>query len=514
MSKSMDIDYAILKTLQVHPDFKQEINGILNANCEKVNIKNFTSQYGARDRIKDYTPDDYIAYVAEKLIDIYVTGITLYQRIQDENRDATFNRLFGEYYWPAKEIIDEFNKESINIIIYFKSYPAKLLEACSLVTKSRFIDRRLIQGQDLITYIDTSSYNNYKIGNTTTSYLKGKLPADINEAKLDAELFKFNTTTQQLKEQIYDNKDQQRGVSNIQVRKRTVNKCLEAIIYGSQLMDANNEYSLNGLYATMNKGRRPNQEDAVLIMEHPKNPNFKIMAVSDGMGGLLNGEYASSETVRRISQWFESIPEESYYYPQDLQKEFNKKIREISKQIYFEKNATEDDEEKLVSGATIVAAIITEKDTIVSSVGDSRAYTLTGKNLQLLTCDESQVWFKYQADNRRPTPQELDDDRFLTYNNVITKNIGSEELATIQTYRIPNSSYDRLLLFSDGVTDLLTQERLAVLSSGHDLSTITKYIVEEAITCDAIRKQGEDEYHRASIAHGKDNATAAMYARR
>ena len=513
MSKSMDIDYAILKTLQVHPDFKQEINEILNANCEKVNIKNFTSQYGARDRIKDYTPDDYIAYVAEKLIDIYVTGITLYQYLQGETKDQDFNRLFGEYYWPAKSIIDEFNRESINIIIYFKSYPAKLLEACSLVTKSRFIDPKLIRGQNLITLIDTSSYNNYKIGETTTSALKGKIPGDVKSAKLEAPPFRYQTT-QELKQQIPNHVEQQNGVSNIQVRKRTVNKCLEAIIYGSQLMDANNEYSLNGLYATMNKGRRPNQEDAVLIMEHPKNPNFKIMAVSDGMGGLLNGEYASSETIRRISQWFESIPEESYYYPQELQKEFNKKIREISKQIYFEKNATEDDEEKLVSGATLVAAIITEKDTIVSSVGDSRAYTLTGKNLQLLTCDESQVWFKYQANNRRPTPQELDDDRFLTYNNVITRNIGSEELATIQTYMLPNSSYDRLLLFSDGVTDLLTQERLAVLSSGHDLSTITKYIVEEAITCDAIRKNGGDEYHRASIAHGKDNATAAMYARR
>ena len=60
----------------------------------------------------------------------------------------------------------------------------------------------------------------------------------------------------------------------------------------------------------------------------------------------------------------------------------------------------------------------------------TRAYTLTGKNLQLLTCDESQVWFKYQANNRRPTPQELDDDRFLISNNIITRYIGDSEIVT------------------------------------------------------------------------------------
>ncbi len=487
MSKSRAIDYAILKTLQVHPEFISDINQIIYTNCGNVFLRNFTSQYGARSGLEGCTSDDFIVFVVENLLNLYSTGIVYYQELPINNRDQVFAQTYGEYYWTAKRIIDLFADGKQNIVLFFKTNPDILLEACSLVTKARYTYEGVNNffGTNLRTYLDLTSYSNQVINNTTTDILKQKVEQD---------------------------KLRQSGVEHINVRMSTVNKCVTDILNGAQLAKANNDYTLDGtLYATQRVGRRSNQEDAVLIMVHPSNPDFKLMVVSDGMGGVENGEYASSETVKRISKWFSELDPSYSAFPDELHRLFNQEIAKISREIYHEKN---EGMENIVSGATFVGAIITEQKTLISSVGDSRAYTLTGKRLELLTNDESFAWFKYRAARRKPTPQELDEDRFLINNNIITRNIGDSDIEPIQSISIPTDSYDRLLLFSDGVTDLLSQERLAILSRGHDLSTITKYIVEEALSQNAVRVNGSDEFHRAIVGAGKDNATAAMFARR
>ncbi|MBR6133710.1 MAG: serine/threonine-protein phosphatase [Bacilli bacterium] len=512
MSKSRTIDYAILKTLQVHPDFLSDINQIVYSNCSKVEFKNFTSQFGARKGLEGCTSDDFIVYVAENLINLYSTGIEYYNELPQENRDQLFYQTFGEYYWRAKEIIEQFSGENQNIILFFKTNPSVLLEACSLVTRARYMqeNNKIFFGNNLRTYLDLTSYSNQLIKETTTDKLKQKAYTD--RMLLEGQPNSIQQYAASLVDKVGVDAARQQGVQQVNVRMSTVNKCVNDIVNGSQLVQADNDYTLDGtLYATQRMGKRSNQEDAVLIMVHPANPDFKLMVVSDGMGGIENGEYASSETVKRISQWFSSLDPVYYNFPNELHKLFNAEIARISREIYQEKNRGL---ENLVSGATFVGAIITGEQTLISSVGDSRAYALMGNRLELLTSDESFAWMKYKVTGRRPTPQEIDDDRFLFNNNVITHNIGDYDIEPIQSIIITNNAYDRLLLFSDGVTDLLTQERLAVLSRGHDLSTITRYIVEEALSQNAVRANGPDEYHREIVRAGKDNATAAMYARR
>ena len=518
MSKSRAIDYAILKTLQVHPDFLSDINQIVYSNCSKVEFTNFTSQFGARKGLEGCTSDDFIVYIAENLINLYSTGIEYYRELPQENRDQIFSQTYGEYYWHSKDIIDLFLNG--NIILFFKTNPDKLLEACSLVTRARYMQENvnIFFGTNLRTYLDLTSYANQSISNTTTADLKQKVEQDKKrlEGTYTSPDLTNGTNIQRfaggLNARLAEDVARQQGVRQVNVRMSTINKCVRDIVNGSQLVQADNDYTLDGtLYATQRMGKRSNQEDAVLIMVHPANPDFKLMVVSDGMGGIENGEYASSETVKRISQWFSSLDPVYYNFPNELHKLFNAEIARISREIYQEKNHGL---ETLVSGATFVGAIITGEQTLISSVGDSRAYALMGKRLELLTSDESFAWMKYKATGRRPTPQEIDDDRFLFNNNVITHNIGDYDIEPIQSIIITNNAYDRLLLFSDGVTDLLTQERLAVLSRGHDLSTITRYIVEEALSQNAVRANGPDEYHREVVRAGKDNATAAMYARR
>ena len=484
MKMTNNIDYAITKTFQVHPDFIDEL--MINSQCTSINLLNFTSQYGARASVKNAQPDDFIAFVAEKLISFYSLGLHYYNNLSN-NKDEIFDRTYGYYYFPAKRIIDNISNPNINIIIYLKTHPQELLEACSLITKARYSigDTYRLGGFGLRTYLDMASYYDYQINQTTTLKLKDKIYTDLSL---------------------------QNGVQNINVRRRTINRCLQDIHNGSMLKNKTNNYSLGDeLYATQSMGNRPNQEDAVLIITHPDNPNFKLLAVSDGMGGVAQGDYASLETVRMLSEWFNQISADFYYYPEQLQQSLNQEINNISNHIYNAKNRGSD---QIIAGATLVASVVCEERTIVSTVGDSRAYTLRGKRLDLLTRDESQVWLKYLIDKRKPTEKELDDDRFILNNNVIMRCIGEEDILPIQSYNIPNKSYDRLLLFSDGVTDLLTQQDIAVIGSNNDLSSVTKYLVSKAISENAVRQKGRDENHKNQIMAGKDNASAVMYARR
>ena len=195
----------------------------------------------------------------------------------------------------------------------------------------------------------------------------------------------------------------------------------------------------------------------------------------------------------------------------EVQQLLNKKIAQISNDIYKTYNAPYNG---IRCGATVVASIVTQEYTINSTVGDSRIYTIKDDKLQLITRDESVVWPPYK-EAKDMTPEELDDLRFVRNNNEILRCIGQDMDANhIQTMIIPNNSYDKLILLSDGVTDLLSQEQIRVISRNYPTDRITHELVQTAITNIARRAQGADEIHRNRIQEGKDNATAAMYARR
>ena len=300
---------------------------------------------------------------------------------------------------------------------------------------------------------------------------------------------------------------------NIQVNQKATNQCLLDVMSGAQLKNQHNEYGLNGyLYATQDIGkRRSNQEDAVIIMEHPNNPEFKLIAVSDGMGGVELGDKASSYLTQQLAKWFQSLPGDLYGFPIEVQKLLNKKIAQISSEINRTYNAPYNG---IRCGATVVSSIVTEEYTINSTVGDSRIYIIKDGKLQLITRDESAVWPPYK-DSHQITSEELDDLRFVRNNNEILRCIGQDMDANhIQTTIIPNNCYDKLILLSDGVTDLLSQEQIRVISKNYPTNMITHELVQAAISNLAIRTKGEDELHYGGIAAGKDNATAAMYSRR
>ena len=78
---------------------------------------------------------------------------------------------------------------------------------------------------------------------------------------------------------------------------------------------------------------------------------------------------------------------------------------------------------------------------------------------------------------------------------------------------IRNSDYDLLLLFSDGVTDCLSDDDIVAVCKKSNRSELAKKIVEKAIRHDSIVPEEYINYTELNtyIPGGKDNTTAAIY---
>lgn len=330
------------------------------------------------------------------------------------------------------------------------------------------------------------------------------------------------------------------GVKNLQVNHQLVNYCREEVLSGKQISIQNNlrrnnlstrprrEYNLNDeMIAVTDIGkRRMTQQDSVLMLYHPKNPEYKFLVVADGMGGSVDGDKASQEITRQMVKWFESLDPNMMLEVNNarLRAEWDRKLNEINEYIL---STTPN------SGSTFVGAIVGEKTTTIASVGDSRCYALDNdNNLYQLTTDDNvdflmykRKWDDYAAAvggklsnyHLRLKNRDKDTLRFHRDSNKILKCIGANREGPVGTSfnRLSNSSYKTLMLFSDGVTDCLSDNQLLAITRDTSPKDLAKRIVDEAITVKSVRPDlAENSEYFSEIAAGKDNTSAVIYNRK
>lgn len=463
------IEKALIETMKQHPEFIEILNTILIENTENVNQNSFTRQNNARKSITNKQPIDFFKYIIESVTKEYIAANMYYynelRNYPEKERLKKRNELFPFYQETEKSYTIITNPE-INIVAYYKANYNELLLLTNIVQNKI---KRALQLPDL-----NNRINEF-------------YPADV-EKKLNDDITAYNR------------------VINLNIHNKTLNKCLLDIINGKQFENKHNEYNYDGtLYATQDIGKRNNQEDSVAILVHPSDRNIKLIAVSDGMGGVDYGEKASSYTILEITKWFNGLPLELFYDSNKLAAEFNKKINDISNNIYNKYNS----DGKVKSGATFTGAIIGPRETLIASVGDSRAYIVGGGKTSLVTKDESFVWD--QNPKALFSDDKIDNLKFQDNNNVILRCIGFKDVGKAQMYIADNNRYERLLITSDGVTDLLSESQIKFISKEYPKEQVTQMLVAASINNNHIRNI---DNQNMIIQAGKDNASAALYARR
>lgn len=175
-------------------------------------------------------------------------------------------------------------------------------------------------------------------------------------------------------------------------------------------------------------------------------------AICDGMGGLEKGEIASAAVIRVFDRWVkEELPalcEKPLADAQiraqwsDLVTELNQKIREHSDALGIK------------MGTTATVMLITQTRYYILNVGDSRAYELTDRLVQL-TLDQTFVAREVAMGNMTPEQAETDSRR-----SVLLQCIGASEKVYPDMFFGDTRDAAVYMLCSDGFRHELSEDEI------------------------------------------------------
>lgn len=259
----------------------------------------------------------------------------------------------------------------------------------------------------------------------------------------------------------------------------------------------NVKYVYDDMIGCLNIGKgRTNQEDAILLMENNEFKDFKLIALADGMGGLENGEIASNAILRSVLEWFEALKSYYYYYPRLVYEDF------MSSLSYFDKCVREKSGK---GGTTLSIAIVTNNDTICFNVGDSRIYTFSNHLTQIST-DQSIAWRLYEK--RKIKFKE--DMIFSKEKNLITSSFGNPKYRFSPICKIiPNRKYKYLILMSDGITDIITDDEIEDIIYEYGYKGFVENAIQAAMGKTKVQDYLDKNEYYESVT-GNDNLSAII----
>jgi serine/threonine protein phosphatase PrpC len=212
--------------------------------------------------------------------------------------------------------------------------------------------------------------------------------------------------------------------------------------------------------------KRKNNEDSILV-EQDKG----IFLLADGMGGHQGGEVASKMAVGEALAHLSGGINVSH-----SDKDITKLLAESlfkANDVVFEKAKT--DLSLLGMGSTLVQMVIKNDKAYICNVGDSRAYHVRD-GIQQLTRD--QTVGDYLVEHKIMAREDVPPQKFHT----LTQAVGTADHLVPEQLTIDLKEGDYLLLCSDGLTDMLSDDQIkeVIIRYGDDLDEAVKMLIKEA----------------------------------
>lgn len=222
---------------------------------------------------------------------------------------------------------------------------------------------------------------------------------------------------------------------------------------------------------------RKNNQD-VFLCEEIRLIDAVLLVVCDGMGGAKSGNIASSMTAEVFRNTL--VENLNVFGDNTSMAEQMKMAAEAANSAVFEKSITDIDCSGM--GTTLVAAVVTKDGASVVNVGDSRAYVITkDEGISQITRDHSIV--QDMVNRGDITKKEA---KTHPNKNLITRAIGTSPRVLADTFYVSLKEGDRLLLCSDGLSNIVDDDQLAYESTrSDDLSECCEFLVKAAIVSGA-----------------------------
>jgi serine/threonine protein phosphatase PrpC len=200
---------------------------------------------------------------------------------------------------------------------------------------------------------------------------------------------------------------------------------------------------------------RQNNEDAVI---HDETLGLALLA--DGMGGYSAGEVAAGIAISFIhdefGRWLAGAGKKASV--RDIRRAMQDCAAEANRAIL----ATADERPECAGmGTTLVFSVFLESRVLIGHIGDSRCYRWRGGRLAQITRDHSVLQERLDAGLINAAEAAT-----APYRNLVTRALGFETGGELDVGDHAVEPGDIYLLCSDGLTDMLPDEALAVLLAG------------------------------------------------
>lgn len=198
-------------------------------------------------------------------------------------------------------------------------------------------------------------------------------------------------------------------------------------------------------------GRRRNtNQDYASVFTNQE--GIKLAILADGMGGHRAGDIASQMAVLNLGNAWE---EQDLTDDEKIAQWFIQAIQEENALIY---QRGQEQPEYNGMGTTIVAAALSEERFTIAHVGDSRAYLIRDGKIIQLTEDHSLV-------NELVKSGEISEEMAVNHprKNILTRSVGMPGTVEVDVSTYIWQLKDRLLLCSDGLTNMLSEEMIKTI---------------------------------------------------
>ncbi|HEU4963084.1 MAG TPA: Stp1/IreP family PP2C-type Ser/Thr phosphatase [Bacilli bacterium] len=198
---------------------------------------------------------------------------------------------------------------------------------------------------------------------------------------------------------------------------------------------------------------------------------FGVAVIADGMGGHLAGEVASSLAVETAIGHITAHQQDLAYDRSDLLVEAMQKANGV---VYQHATSSEG---LSGMGTTLIVTMFDGEQLYLGHIGDSRGYLYQAGELTQLTDDHTLVHELYK--NGQITAEEASQH---PQRNIVTRAVGTDERVQADLLHKQWGHGDILLLCSDGLTNMVSVEKMQDILQGEaELTAKVDQLVELAL---------------------------------
>lgn len=193
-----------------------------------------------------------------------------------------------------------------------------------------------------------------------------------------------------------------------------------------------------------------------------------LLLVADGVGGNAAGEVASASVAHVIASFV--LGSRARQDPVALLNDA------IAYAFAHLSDGVRRDPARAGMATTLTALLADGEGFTLAHAGDSRGYLLRGPRLQQLTRDDTLV--QQLIDEGRITRRDV---ATHPYRSIVVRSVAAEATPVATILRVALEPGDRVLLCSDGLTDLVPDDVIAELLDDGSPTTASRRLVEAAL---------------------------------